>query len=70
MKKTLLILLTITLIFSCKHELEKPTWDIDLLAPLLHSQMGINDILTDSNTILNEDGNGFITLVFQENLRF
>ena len=66
MKKILVIILTSLLLFSCKHELEKPTWDIDLLAPLLHSQMSINDILTDSNTILNEDEDGFITLVFQE----
>ena len=64
MKKILLIILTTLLFFSCKHELEKPTWDVDLLVPLLHSQISINDLLTDSNTTLNEDS--FITLVFQE----
>ena len=66
MKKILLITLTSLLLLSCKHELERPTWDVDLLAPLIHSQMSIDDILTDSNIILNEDGDGFITLVFQE----
>lgn len=66
MKKILLITITSLLLLSCKHELEKPTWDVDLLAPFLNSQMSINDILTDSNTILNEDGNSFITLAFQE----
>ncbi|MBC8266152.1 MAG: hypothetical protein H8E84_04220 [Flavobacteriales bacterium] len=66
MKKTLLILLTTLLFFACKHELERPTWDVDLLVPLIHSQMSINDILTDSNTTINEDANGFITLIFQE----
>jgi len=66
MKKILLITLTTLLIFACKHELEKPTWDVELLTPLINTEMSIDDILTDSALTINEDEDGFITLVFQE----
>lgn len=66
MKKSFLLAVTLLFLFGCKHELEKPKWDVDLLAPLVHSQMSINDMLSDSALIINEDEEGFITLVFQE----
>jgi len=64
MNKILLIAVTTLLFFACKHELEKPTWDVDMIAPLVHTKMNINDLLTDSNLIINEDDEGFISLVF------
>jgi len=66
MNKILLIAVTTLLFFACKHELEKPTWDVDMIAPLVHTKMNINDLLTDSNLIINEDDEGFISLVFQQ----
>ena len=67
MKKIYFIATTLLFLFACKHELERPKWDIDLLIPLIHSEMSINDILSDSSLSINEDQDGFITLVFQEN---
>ena len=66
MKKTLIITLSILLFFACKHDLERPTWDVDMIAPLVHTKMNINDMLSDSNLIINEDEDGFISLVFQQ----
>ena len=65
MKNILLILLTTLLLFACKHDLERPTWDVDVIAPLAHTKMNINDMLSDSNLIINENEEGFISLVFQ-----
>ena len=66
MKNILLISLTILLLFACKHELERPTWDVDIIVPLVHSQMNINDILSDSNLNIIENEEGFVYLVFQQ----
>jgi hypothetical protein len=66
MKNILLISLTTLLIFGCKHDLERPTWDIDMIAPLVHTKMNINDMLSDSNLIINQNEEGFISLVFQQ----
>ena len=68
MKKLLLFTLTSILLFACKHELEKPTWDIDMIVPIAHSEMDINNIIPDSTNIINEDSEGFISLVYQESL--
>ena len=66
MKKILLITLTSFMLFSCKHELEKPTWDLDLITPIVHANMNINNLLSDTNLNITEDNNGFITLVYEE----
>ena len=66
MKNNIFFFLCIFLFSACKHELERPTWDVDLLVPLIHSQMSINDMLSDSAITINEDEDGFITLVFQQ----
>ncbi|MBC8511272.1 MAG: hypothetical protein H8D33_06390 [Cryomorphaceae bacterium] len=66
MKNILLISLTILLLFACKHELERPTWDVDMIVPLAHSQMNINDMLSDSNLNIVENEEGFVSLVFQQ----
>ena len=72
MKKHIIALLTlltllIMLTNSCKHELEQPTWDVDVLLPIVNTDMSINDMLTDSNIILSENNEGFISLIFEEN---
>ncbi len=66
MKKILFLFLSSLLLFSCKNELERPTWDVDMIAPLLHSKMSIDNILTDSTLQTTENEEGFISLVFQQ----
>ena len=68
MKKILLVSLTTLLLLACKHELEKPTWDVDMVVPLAHFQMNINDILSDSNLNIVENEEGYISLIYEQDL--
>jgi hypothetical protein len=68
MNKTLLIAGTILLLFACKHELEKPTWNVDMIAPIAYTSLNISNIIPDSTDIINEDIEGFISLIYQESL--
>ena len=66
MKKLFLITLSTILLFACKHELESPSWDVDMILPIAHAKLNINNIISDTATIINEDEEGFISLVFQQ----
>ena len=66
MKKLFLITLSTILLFACKHELESPSWDVDMVLPIAHAKLNINNIISDTATIINEDDEGFISLVFQQ----
>ena len=68
MKNILLISLIILLLFACKHELESPTWDVDMIIPLVHSQMNIDNMISDSNLNIVENEEGYISLIYQEDL--
>ena len=68
MKKLFLITLSTILLFSCKHELESPTWDVDMILPIAHAKLNINNIISDTATLINEDQEGFISLVYEEKL--
>ena len=67
MRKISIIIVFLISIISCKHDLEKPTWDVDLITPLAYTNMSIEDMLTDSNLIINEDEQGLVTLIFNQN---
>ena len=68
MNKIILFTLCTLLFFSCKHELESPTWDVDMIVPLVHSQMNIDNMLSDSNLNIVENDEGYISLIYQEDL--
>ena len=71
MKKFLIVfsLIISVLIFnSCKRELELPTWDVDLIFPIVNTEINIYNILKDSIIILEEDNNNFISLVYEKEL--
>ncbi len=68
MKKIFLITLALISLLSCKHELERPSWNTELLLPLVNSEINIKDILIDSTLNVHEDNNGFISLVYQQEL--
>ena len=68
MKKILLVSLTTLLLLACKHELEKPTWDVDMIVPLAHFQMNINDLLSDANLNIVENEEGYISLIYEQDL--
>ena len=68
MKKIFLITLALISLLSCKHELERPSWNTELLTPLVNSEMNIKDILIDSTLNIHEDNDGFISLIYQQEL--
>ncbi len=67
MRKTFFIILGALCLFSCKHEIERPQWDVEILVPLVHTKMNINNILSDSNLNVSESSEGFINLIYEEN---
>ena len=67
--KNLLILLVILLtFFSCKHEFEKPYWDVSLASPLAFSTIDLNDISRDSIFSIDTLSDNSLTLVYQNQL--
>ena len=71
MKKFLIVfsLIISVLIFnSCNRELELPTWDVDLIFPIVNTEINIYNILKDSIILLEEDNNNFISLVYEKEL--
>ena len=62
----LLGLLFLSTLFGCKKEADGPSWDVDLLAPLVSTRFTIADIVPDSVQSIGTDGS--ITLVYTEEL--
>ena len=50
MRKLLYIIICSILIYSCKHELESPTWEIDMIVPIAHVEMNISDMIIEVNS--------------------
>ena len=66
MKKIFLIVLATLILFACRHELERPSWDVEAIFPIAHTKMTINNIISDTNMSIFEDSDGFINLVYEE----
>ena len=47
---------------SCRKSLEKPSWDVEMVAPVIRTTLTLGDILPDSLTTVNPDSS--ITLSF------
>lgn len=67
--KNLLILTVILLtFFSCKHEFEKPYWDVSLASPIAFSTIDLDDISTDSIFSIDTLSDNSLTLVYQNEI--
>lgn len=65
MKRILILAFLFTLAFtSCRREFETPSWETNLNAPLITSDIGIEDLIPDSLIQVNADNS--INLVFDE----
>ena len=64
MKKLFYFGIFLLFIFGCKHELERPSWNTEVLIPIASSNLNISNIIPDSTTEINE--NGLISLIFQQ----
>lgn len=54
------------LVFSCRKSLEKPSWDVDLIGPIVYSSLGLEDMIPDSLLQVNPDSS--VTLVFNSTI--
>ena len=70
-KKILALQVVIFIMFSssCKHELETPTWDVDIITPLVNTEITIDKInIEDSLLEIQSNDSGLVSLVFNDNL--
>ncbi len=68
MKKKILSLciLCVTLFFSCRKENERPSWDTQLLAPLVNASLNINNLL--SGSFLHANADSSLKIVYQNDI--
>lgn len=65
--KLLFLSLSVTvLLYSCRKELEKPSWDTHDIAPIVKASLSINNLLPDS--VLQENPDSSLTIVFKKDL--
>lgn len=62
----LLAAVILTAVPGCRKVSEEPTWDIDLLAPLVRTTFTLRDLLPDSLLVTDPDGS--VTLVYSGEL--
>ena len=67
--KNLFILSIIILTFSsCKHEFEKPYWDLSLASPIAFSTIDLSDISGDSIYSIDTLSDNSLTLIYQNEI--
>ena len=68
MKNLLILSIIILTFFSCKHEFEKPYWDLSLASPIAFSTIDLNNISGDSIYSLDTLSDNRLTLNYQNEL--
>jgi hypothetical protein len=62
----LISILFLVLFFSCRKGLEKPSWDTEVLAPLINASLNINNLLSDS--IIRANADSSLKIVYQNDI--
>ena len=68
MQRLITFFLALLIVGSCKKDIESPSWDIDIIFPISHSKIDINNIVTDSNISIENNQSGIANLIFQQEL--
>jgi len=69
-KISVLLLFIIIISSSCKHELETPSWDVDIITPLVTTNVTIDKInIEDSLLEIQSNDSGLVSLVFNDNFK-
>jgi len=68
MKKTifLLFVFSLMLFFSCRKENERPSWDTELLAPLVNAKLNLNNLV--SNSVIQTNADSSLKIVYQNDI--
>ena len=70
MKRLCYFLLFIITFSCCKHELESPTWETDMIVPLANLEMTITDLIQNSNNEININlsNDSLVSLIFSSEI--
>ena len=71
MKKFFYLSILTILLLSCKHDLENPSWEVDMIVPIAHSNMNISDMITEVNSDYISSSIGsdsLISIVFSQEI--
>ena len=52
---------------SCKHEIESPSWTVDVVAPIAKTELKLTDLMKDSDVDLDTNINDELLLVYRLN---
>lgn len=55
MRFFLAVFIVFALAISCRKAMDKPTWDVDVIAPLVNTSLNINQLLPEGNLQTNAD---------------
>ena len=65
----IILFVILTLVFlGCRHEIENPKWDVDIIFPILNSQIDLNNISIDSNLLIDNNDDGYLSLIYSESI--
>jgi len=53
---TCLVILGLVIVTGCRPEVKRPNWDVQALAPVFNTRIGINDLLADSTVAVGAGG--------------
>lgn len=62
-----LLFIMIIIFMSCKHEIENPSWTVDLIAPIAKTELKLTNLLKESNVDIDTNDNNELLLVYQLN---
>jgi len=65
--KNYVIVVVLLMIFSCKHEIESPSWTVDVVVPIAKTELKLTDLLKDSEVDLDTNSNDELLLVYRLN---
>lgn len=66
LNKFIIFLIAVVSIWGCRKEGDKANWNIDALAPLVHTSLTIDKLVPDS--LVSYDENNLVSLVFSDTL--
>jgi archaellin len=67
MKNKIIFFICILLFSACKHEIESPSWTVDVVVPIAKTELKLTDLLKDSEVDLDTNSNDELLLVYRLN---
>ena len=65
--KSILFIAVLLIGSSCKHEIESPSWTVDVVAPIAKTELKLTDLMKDSDVDLDTNINDELLLVYRLN---